>query len=255
MGGLTPLSERRLVVLAAQALSVAALAVLWEALVRFGFVDPLFIPAPSAVAGALVATAREALPRLGDTLAKALLGYVLAVGLGVAGGLLIGSRRLVHAVAMPYVVAAYGVPKILVLPWIALIFGLGTSTAVITATLFAVFPILLMVAAGTRDVDPTLVTAAVSMGATRWQVSRKVLLPAVLPSVLAGMRIGVVFAMLGVLLAEMFAGTRGMGFLMQRLAMAFKASDLFAATAVVSVLSIVVVLSLEHLNQRLSRWR
>ncbi|HEY7652611.1 MAG TPA: ABC transporter permease subunit, partial [Methylomirabilota bacterium] len=177
------------------------------------------------------------------------------VGLGVGGGLVIGSRRFVHAVAMPYVVACYGVPKILVLPWIVLILGLGTTTAVLTATLFAVFPILLMVAAGTRDVDPTLVTAAVSMGATRGQVSRKVLLPAVLPSVLAGMRVGVVFAMLGVLLAEMFAGNRGMGFLMQRMAMAFKASELFAATLIVSVLSIVVVLSLEHLNQRLSRWR
>ncbi|HEU4437697.1 MAG TPA: ABC transporter permease subunit [Methylomirabilota bacterium] len=248
-------SDSRVAVLAAQAASIAALVLAWHVAVRTGVADPLFVPAPVAVVAALGTTASEALPRLGDTLAKALLGYVLAVGLGVTGGLLIGSRRLVHAVAMPYVVAAYGVPKILVLPWIALIFGLGTSTAVITATLFAVFPILLMVAAGVRDVDPTLVTAAVSMGATRGQVSRKVLLPAVLPSVLAGMRIGVVFAMLGVLLAEMFAGTRGMGFLMQRMAMAFKAADLFAATAVVSILSIVVVLSLEHLNQRLSRWR
>lgn len=245
----------RLAVLGCQAASLTAVLLAWHVAVRTGVADPLFVPAPTAVAGALGATAREALPRLGDTLAKALAGYVLAVGLGVTGGLLLGSRRLVHAVAMPYVVAGYGVPKILVLPWIALIFGLGTGTAVITATLFAVFPILLMVAAGTRDVDATLVTAAVSMGATRWQVGRKVLLPAVLPSVLAGMRIGVVFAMLGVLLAEMFAGTRGMGFLMQRMAMAFKASELFAATAVVSILSIVVVLSLEHLNQRLSRWR
>jgi len=67
--------------------------------------------------------------------------------------------------------------------------------------------------------------------------------------------VGIVFAMLGVLLAEMFAGTRGMGFLMQRMALAFRASDLFAATAIVSVLSIVVVLSLEHLSRRLSRWR
>jgi ABC-type nitrate/sulfonate/bicarbonate transport system permease component len=245
----------RLAILGCQAASIAAVVLAWHVAVRTGLADPLFVPAPGAVAAALGTTASEALPRLGDTLAKAALGYVLAVGLGVAGGLLIGSRRLVHAVAMPYVVACYGVPKILVLPWIALIFGLGTSTAVITATLFAVFPILLMVAAGTRDVDATLVTAAQSMGATRWQVSRKVLLPAVLPSVVAGMRIGVVFAMLGVLLAEMFAGTRGMGFLMQRMSMAFKASDLFAATAVVSILSIVVVLSLEHLNQRLSRWR
>ena len=245
----------RLGVLGCQAASLAALLVIWETAVRTGLADPLFVPTPAAVAGALGATLREALPRLGDTLLKALAGYVLAVGLGVAGGLAIGSRRLAHAVAMPYVVAAYGVPKILVLPWIVLICGLGATTAVLTATLFAVFPILLMVAAGTRDVDPTLVTAAVSMGATRSQVSRKVLLPAVLPSVVAGMRVGVVFAMLGVLLAEMFAGTRGMGYLMQRMAMAFRASDLFAATAIVSVLSIVVVLSLEHLSRRLSRWR
>jgi NitT/TauT family transport system permease protein len=241
----------RLGVLGCQALSLAAVLLAWEVAVRTGLADPLFVPTPAAVAGALGATLRDAWPRLGDTLLKALLGYALAVGLGVAGGLWVGSRRLAHAVAMPYVVAAYGVPKILVLPWIVLICGLGATTAVLTATLFAVFPILLMVAAGTRDVDPTLVTAAVAMGATRSQVSLKVLLPAVLP----GMRVGVVFAMLGVLLAEMFAGTRGMGFLMQRMAMAFKAPDLFAATAIVSILSIVVVLSLEHLGRRLSRWR
>jgi NitT/TauT family transport system permease protein len=245
----------RLGVLGCQAASLVALLVLWQIAVRTGVADPLFVPAPGEVAAALGATAREALPRLGDTLLKALLGYALAVGLGVGGGLVIGSRPFLHAVTMPYVVACYGVPKILVLPWIVLVLGLGTTTAVLTATLFAVFPILLMVAAGTRDVDQTLVTVAVSMGATRGQVSRKVLLPAVLPSVVAGMRVGVVFAMLGVLLAEMFAGNRGMGFLMQRMAMAFKASELFAATLIVSILSIVVVLSLEHLDQRLSRWR
>jgi NitT/TauT family transport system permease protein len=245
----------RLGVLGCQALSLGALLLLWEAAVRTGVADPLFVPTPVAVAAALGPTAREALPRLGDTLLKALLGYALAVGLGVLGGLWLGSRRFAHAVAMPYVVAAYGVPKVLVLPWIVLICGLGTTTAVLTATLFAVFPILLMVAVGTRDVDPTLVTAAVAMGATRGQVSRKVLLPAVMPSVVAGMRVGIVFALLGVLLAERFAGTRGMGFLMQRMALAFRASDLFAATAIVSVLSIVVVLSLEHLSRRLSRWR
>jgi len=247
--------ERRLVVLSGQALSLAALVAAWEALARLGIADPLFVPAPSAVAGALAATSGEVLPRLADTLLKTLMGYGLAVVLGVGAGLVIGSRRLLHQVAMPYVVALYGVPKILILPWIALIFGLGLSTAVLSAAMFAVFPVLLMVAAGTRDVDPMLITVARSMGATRGQIGLKVLLPAVLPSVLAGMRIGMVFAMLGVLLAEMFAGNRGMGFLMQRLAMAFRAPELFAATAIVSVLSIAVVLFLEHLNRRLGRWR
>jgi NitT/TauT family transport system permease protein len=94
-----------------------------------------------------------------------------------------------------------------------------------------------------------------SMGASRSQMARKVLLPAVLPSALAGMRVGMVFALLGVLLAEMFAGIRGMGFLMQRMALAFKAPELFAATAIVSALSIAVVLGLQHLDRRLGRWR
>ena len=245
----------RLTVAAAQAASLAVLVVAWQVAVRTGLADPMFVPAPADVVRSLAGTAADVFPRLGDTLLKTVVGYVLAVLAGVAAGLVIGSRRLVNDVAMPYVVALYSVPKVLLLPWIALIFGLGMATAVLSAMLFAFFPIVLMVAAGTRDVDPTLLNVAASMGATRAQISRKVLLPAVLPSVLAGMRVGMVFAMLGVLLAEMFAGNRGMGFHMQRLAMAFRAADLFAATVIVSVLSIAVVLFLEHMNERLGRWR
>jgi NitT/TauT family transport system permease protein len=245
----------KLAVLKWQALSIVVCLAAWEAAVRLGAVDPLFVPAPSAVAAALAVTAGDLLPRVADTVLKTLIGYALAVGLGVTSGLLIGSRRMLHAVAMPYVVALYGIPKILILPWIALVFGLGLSTAVLNAALLAFFPIVLMVAAGTRDVDATLITVAASMGATQGQIARKVLLPAVLPSVLGGLRVGIIFALLGVLLAEMFAGNRGMGFHMQRLAMAFKAPELCAATAIVSILSITIVLSLEHLNRRLGRWR
>lgn len=245
----------KLAIVGWQAMSVVVFIAAWELVARAGVVDPLFVPAPSAVAVAFWATAGDLLPRLADTLLKTAIGYGLAVGLGVTAGLLVGSRPLLHRVAMPYVVALYGIPKILVLPWIALIFGLGLSTAALNAALLAFFPIVLMVAAGTRDVDPTLITVATSMGATRGQIARKVLLPAVLPSVLGGLRIGMIFALLGVLLAEMFAGNRGMGFHMQRLAMAFKAPELCAATVVVSIVSVAVVLLLEHLNSRLGRWR
>jgi len=245
----------RMKVLACQALSVVAALAAWEAAVRSGALDPTFIPAPSAILRVFGATLTDTLPRLGDTLLKTLLGYALAVGVGVPAGLLLGSRPTAHAVAMPYVVALYGIPKILILPWIALIFGIGLSTAALAAAVFAIFPVVVLIAAGTRDVDPTLVTVAVSMGASRAQVGRKVLFPAVLPSVLTAMRVAVVFAMLGALLAEMLAGNRGMGFQMQRTALAFRAPELFAATAIVSAVSISVVLFLEHLNQRLGRWR
>lgn len=243
----------RVKIVAAQATTLAALLLAWDLALRLGWADPLFVPAPAAVAAALGTTAGEAWARLGDTLLKAAAAYAIAVALGVSTGLTLGGARALYRVAMPYMVALYGVPKILVLPWIALLLGLGAGTAVATGALFAVFPVLLMVAAGVRDVDPTLVTVAVSMGATRRQVATKVLLPAVLPSVLAGMRVAVVFALLGVLLAEMFAGVRGMGYLMQRQAVAFKAPELFAATAMVSALSIAVVLFLDHFNRRLER--
>ncbi|HYB72007.1 MAG TPA: ABC transporter permease subunit, partial [Candidatus Sulfotelmatobacter sp.] len=213
------------------------------------------VPAPTAMARGLATLASEAVPRLGDTLLKTVIGYGLAVILGVGAGLLLGSARALREVVMPYVVAVYGIPKVLILPWIALIFGIGLSTAVLNATLFAFFPIAVLVVGGVRDVDPVLITVATSMGATRWQIYRKVILPAVLPSVMVGMRVGIVFALLGVLLAEMFAGIRGMGYLMQRLAMAFNAPELFAATLLVSALSIGVVVCLEHLNRRLGRWR
>jgi len=245
----------RLRILAWQALSIAVLVAAWEAAVRAGIVDTLFVPAPSAVARALGGLAGEAVQRLGDTLLKTVIGYAIAVILGVGAGLVLGSVRLMRDVVMPYVTVLYSIPKILILPWIALIFGIGLTTAVWNATLFAFFPIVVMVVGGVRDVDQVLLTVATSMGASRWQIYRKVVLPAILPSVMVGMRIGIVFAMLGVLLAEMFAGIRGMGFLMQRLAMAFNAPELFAATVLVSALSIGVVLCLEHLNRRLGRWR
>jgi ABC-type nitrate/sulfonate/bicarbonate transport system permease component len=238
-----------------QAASIAALVVAWEVAARLGWVDPLFVPAPSAVARALRTIAPEAVGLVGETLAKTLIAFALATGLGVGAGLLIGGVRHLHDVLNPFVVALYALPKILVLPWILLAFGLGATPAVVYGVLQGFFPICLLVAGGVRDIDPMPLRVARSMGATSWQLYRKVVLPAVLPAILAGMRLGIVFCLLGVLVVEMFGGIRGMGFLLVSLANAFRAPELFAATALVSLLSVGVVLGLERLNRRLGHWR
>jgi NitT/TauT family transport system permease protein len=239
----------------AQALSIAALVAAWDVVVRAGWADPLFVPAPLAVARALRTIAPEAMGLLGETLGKTLVAYGLAVALGVGAGLLIGGVRYLYDVLNPFVVVLYALPKILILPWILLTFGLAATPAVIYGALQGFFPICLLVAGGVRDVDATPLRVARSMGATPWQLYRKVVLPAVLPAVLAGMRLGIVFCLLGVLVVEMFGGIRGMGFLLVSLANAFRAPELFAATALVSILSIGVVLGLERLNRRLGHWR
>lgn len=239
----------------AQALSVAGLVLVWELAARVGVIDPLFVPAPSAVLRAVGVIGPEALGLLGETLAKTLVAYALAIALGVGAGLAIGGVRYLHDVLNPFLVALYALPKILVLPWILLAFGLAATPAVVYGVLQGFFPICLLVAGGVRDIDRTPLRVARSMGATSWQLYRKVILPAVLPAVLAGMRLGIVYCLLGVLVVEMFGGIRGMGFLLVTLANAFRAPELFAATALVSLLSVGVVLGLERLNRRLGHWR
>ncbi len=155
----------------------------------------------------------------------------------------------------PFVVALYGIPKILVLPWIVLLLGYGTAPAIFYGTLHGFFPVLVLVTGAVRDVDRTLVTVARAYGASTWQLYWKVLLPAIVPSVFAGMRLGIVFCLLGVLVVEMFAGVRGMGSVMGSLANGFQAPELFAATGLVSAASIAIVLALDHVSERLSPWR
>ena len=238
-----------------QTLSIVVALAGWELVVRAGWADSLFVPAPSAVVRAFGTIGPEALGLLGETLGKTLVAYALAVSLGVGAGLLIGSVRYLHDVLSPFLVALYALPKILVLPWILLAFGLAATPAVVYGVLQGFFPICLLVAGGVRDVDRTPLRVARSLGATSWQLYRKVILPAVLPAILAGMKLGIVFCLLGVLVVEMFGGIRGMGFLLVSLANAFRAPELFAATALVSLLSVGVVLGLERVNRRLGHWR
>jgi NitT/TauT family transport system permease protein len=238
-----------------QLVSIAAVVALWELGARVGWIDPLFVPAPSAVIGAFGRIGGRALAGLGDTLVKTAIAYGVAVVLGVGAGIVIGSTRVLARVLNPFVIALYGMPKILVLPWIVLLLGFGATPAIVYGAIHAFFPVLVLVTGGVRDVDRALLTVARSFGARRWQLYWKIILPAIVPSVLAGMRLGIVFSLLGVLIVEMFAGVRGMGYMMGSLANGFQAAELFAATALVSAASIAIVLALDALSDRLAPWR
>jgi ABC-type nitrate/sulfonate/bicarbonate transport system permease component len=238
-----------------QLVTVVALLAVWELVATLGLVNPMFVPAPSAVARSLGAISGLALSGLADTLMKTAIAYVIAVVVGVGLGVTVGSIRLLRDVLNPFVIAAYGIPKILILPWIVLLTGFGTTPAIVYGALHGIFPIMVLVMGGVRDVDRTLITVARAYGARPWQLYWKVILPAIVPSMLAGMRLGIVFCLLGVLVVEMFAGMRGMGYVMSSLANTFRAPELFAATALVSAASIAIVLALDWLNDRLSHWR
>jgi len=238
-----------------QLASVVVVLATWEGLARAGWTDPLFVPAPSAVARSLPSVSAVALGGLAETLAKTAVACGLSIVLGVAGGLVLGGTRALETTLRPFVIALYGMPKILVLPWMVLLLGYGATTAIVYGTLHGFFPILVLVTGAVRDIDHHLLTVARSFGARPSQLYLKVVLPAIVPAVITAIRLGVVFCLLGVLVVEMFAGLRGMGSLMGALANGFRAPELFAATALVSAAAIAIVLALDAVNERLSRWR
>ena len=238
-----------------QGATIIAVLAGWELAARTGWVDPLFVPAPSAVGRSIGRIGVTVVAALGETLAKTAVAFLIAVVCGVGAGLALGSSRGLARSLNPFVVALYGIPKILILPWIVLLLGYGALPAIVYGSIHAFFPIVVLVMGGVRDVDRHLLTVAHAFGARSWQLYLKVVLPAIVPAVMAGMRLGVVFSLLGVLIVEMFAGLRGMGSVMGAFANGFQAPELFAATALVSAASIALVLALDALGERLSRWR
>jgi len=137
----------------------------------------------------------------------------IAIVTGVALGLLFGMERFAGDVAEPILVSLYAIPKVTLYPVILLVFGLGMSAKVAFGVIHGVVPVILFTLGAVRNIDPVLVRTSRVMRLTRWQTAATVLAPAVLPELMSGVRVGFSLTMLGVLIGEMFASQRGLGFL------------------------------------------
>jgi NitT/TauT family transport system permease protein len=236
-------------------LVLAALA-LWEAAARLRWLDPDFFSPPSHVLLAMgeLANARVlAAARL--TALEVAAAFAAAAVVGVGAGLVIGLSTFAYRTFRPIVLLLFSVPKMVMLPLFILFFGIGVLSKAVFAFSLGVFPVLLNVIAGSRMVDRTLVTTAYCMGASRAGIFLKVVLPAALPSVITGLRVGMTQTVLGVLLAELYASNTGLGYFVTLYSQTFKPAQLFALFFVVAAISIVVNEGLRALERRASRWR
>jgi NitT/TauT family transport system permease protein len=137
----------------------------------------------------------------------------ISIVLGVVLGLVLGLRRFAGDVAEPMLVALYTIPKVTLYPLILLIFGLGVSAKVAFGVIHGVIPIILFTLNAVKNINPVLMRTARVMRLTPWQTTVTVLAPAVMPELITGVRVGFSLTMLGVLIGEMFASQRGLGFL------------------------------------------
>lgn len=143
-------------------------------------------------------------------------GFALALAVlgGLAIGLTLGLSRLASEVFEPMLVAVYSIPKITLYPILLLAFGLGLSAKIAFGTLHGIIPIALFTINGVRNVKPVLLKSARTLGLSPLATVREIVLPAALPEIVTGLRVGFSLTMIGTLLAEMFASQRGLGFLL-----------------------------------------
>ena len=141
----------------------------------------------------------------------------LSAIIGAAIGLAVGLSRFAHQSFMPIILLLYGLPQITILPIFVLVFGIGVASKIAFGVSHGMFPIMIAVAAGVQKIEPVYFNSARSMGASRWHLLRYVIFPHLVPSFFTGLRLGMSGVLLGVLLAELYVSTAGIGYYHQHL--------------------------------------
>jgi len=220
--------------------SFNALLFLWEKVSRQGWVPPLFLPAPSQILHEAWTMLKTGLifKHVFASLSRILLGFLMACVLGVLVGIVIGFFSIPEAIGNPFIAATFPIPKIAILPLLILWLGIGEPPKVAVIALGVFFPMVINVYTGVKNVDPLLIKAALSLGSNRWRIIRKVILPAILPMVFAGMKLGIGIALLLVVAAEMVAADAGIGFMILTAADLMETKRLMVGLIILSLLGI-----------------
>jgi NitT/TauT family transport system permease protein len=242
--------------LALATLSVGAGLALWELIGGIVVVNPLFLATPSQVAGELASLWQKGALQhhFWVSAQEFVAGFALAVALGIPIGTLIATSRRAAVALNPWISGLYATPIIALAPLFILWFGIGVGSKVAVVASLVVFPVIINTETGLRGTDPQLIEVVRSFGASRWQIFRKVALPASLPFVLAGLRLGVGRGLIGVVVGELFGARAGLGFMITQAAEVFNMPQLFAGVVVLAAAGIVLTAAFQALERRLVPW-
>lgn len=192
---------------------VLALLTLWQAVGSLTQGIAVSPPVGTLIYLAELVRTRMFWEHVSATVTAFLMAFAFSAVLGLALGLVLGSRRFAGEVAEPILAGFYTIPKVTLYPVVLLVFGLGTSAKVAFGIMHGLMPVTLLTLSAVRNLSPVLLRAARAMRLTTGQAMLSVLLPACLPDIVSGLRIGFALSLLGVLIGEMFSSQRGLGFL------------------------------------------
>lgn len=240
--------------------TVAGLLLLWGIVSNLGLVQPLFLPTPQAVLGKLVTTAANGfadatlLQHLAASLGRVFAALALALVIAIPVGIAIGTSRVARGVLDPLIEFYRPIPPLAYLPLIVIWFGIGETSKVLVIFLAIFAPIAISTASGVRAVPQDRLRAARSLGATRAQLLRHVILPNALPEILTGVRIGLGVGWSTLVAAELVAATSGLGFMIQSAAQFLVTDVVVLGILVIAAVAFLLEYLLRLLQRRLTPW-
>src|SRR3954453_3513876 len=215
---------------------------LWQGLVSFGFAPAVLLPPPGYVFGRLLQqlVTWSFQQEIAAPLIRLFAGFGIAVVLGVSSGIGAAASPAINAVVRPIVRVLAPLPKVALYPALLLLLGFNHQSKIMLFVSDALFPILLSTYYGASMVEQKLIWSAMAAGTPRRQILFKVVLPAAMPSILTGCRIGLVISCIVVFLAEMITSTDGLGHLLVAAARTFQTVDMFVPLITISLLGLIL---------------
>lgn len=237
--------------------ALLAFLLVWEAAFRFAWVNPVFISSPVQVA--LAAVEVLSTPEMRADLAVSgtefLVGYLMAIAVGIPLGLAVGwSHRLYYALS-PFIHTLNTIPRITLLPIIIIWFGIGIWSKIIVVFLGAVIPILISTQAGVRTSEERFIRVARSFNASPGRVFRTIVLPGTVPFIFTGLKYGSGRALLGVIVGELYAATAGIGYFIASAGNAFQTDKMLVGVLIVVATGLLTMEGLNRIERRFDVWR
>lgn len=236
-------------------IAIVSFVALWEFVGRN--VDPLLLSYPTRIAGAAVELVQSgeivsALYESGRTL---VLGFLLATVTGVGIGLFIGRYRRVEAATDWLVNALYATPLVAIVPLVTVWFGLGFSAKLFIVWIIAIFPILINTASGVRNVSATFLDVGAAFAANERQVFTKIIMPASLPYIMTGLRLGIGRSIIGMVVAEFYTAVGGLGALIMKYGNQYDTAAMFVPILTLSALGILLTTLVRRAEEYFEPWK
>lgn len=259
----TNIRRRKYFILVAQiGVLVGALAA-WEIFAgdpnteRFVLIDQYFVSQPSEVLEALLTWINDGVlaAAMLSTAQVTLLGLALGVLAGMLVGFALGVNPTLSAVLNPFVSALYSIPRLALIPLFLLWFGLGLGTRLTIVIVMVFFLVFYNTYSGVKDVQRELIDVMKLMGASKWQIYRKVVIQSAMTWIVAGLHIAAPYALVGAVTAEMLTSDQGMGFLVIRSAGQFYTPGVFAGIAVMMAMALVLTALVNLFENRVLHWK